>query len=121
MAVAFGLMRTREAIPFLINNIALESDPVGMAPWLKDAGTIERTFPCIAALIQMGPDASREAIRAAEGQLSPEQRLAAIFVVSRVKNVPEAKAFLSSVIGDANQMRHWAEDGLHAIGDQQQH
>ena len=98
----FGKLRTNAAIPFLIKNISRRrTGYVDLAPWLKVDKAIEDTFPAVTALIEIGPDASKALIRACQGSMLAEDRLAAIFVVSRIKEVPEARAFLTAVLGEA--------------------
>ena len=113
LADAFGSLKTKEAIPFLIKNIGVRRTRyVDLNPWLKAPEVIEEAFPAMAALIQIGPDASKALVRASRKPMVSEDRLAAIFAVSRIKDVPEARAFLTSTLGEANQERHWAEEGL---------
>jgi HEAT repeat protein len=91
---AFAKLKTREAIPFLIKCISVKrTGPVDLAPWLKVPEVIVWTFPAIDALIQMGPPAARELIRRAREPMTPEERLAAIFVVAHISGVPEADAY----------------------------
>jgi hypothetical protein len=44
--------------------------------------------------------------------VSEEDRMAAIFVVSRVKGVPGARHFLSSVAEKADREHYWASQGI---------
>jgi hypothetical protein len=46
-----------------------------------------------------------------------DDRLCTIFVVARIKD-PEARPFLVSVLGEANQERYWAEEGLKLLAEQ---
>jgi HEAT repeat protein len=99
---ALGKLKVKEAIPFLIQNINLRPSLVSIAPWLKVAEAVENTFPAIAALINIGPDSSAAVISAYKESLTGrERRLAAVFVVSRIKDAPEADQFLMSVILDS--------------------
>jgi hypothetical protein len=112
MAEAFGRLRIKEAIPFLIRNISLNSFPVTNV-WTRSSEVILQRLPCAAALIQIGPEASRAVIQAyGRRSLDANGRYAAIFVVSRVPGVPEAREFLHSALGDANMQRMRAEEGL---------
>ena len=43
-------------------------------------------------------------------------RLPAIFVVSQIKGVPEARAFLETILANANAEKRWAEDGITIMG-----
>lgn len=113
LADALGQLRAREAIPFLIDNIGLRrTREVDLAPWLKTDQVIEWTFPAVAALIQIGPDASKALIRASRRPMVAEHRIAVIFAVSRIRDVPEARTFLTQALGMANIERYWAEEGL---------
>lgn len=112
LADAFGQLQTKEAIPFLIKNISLDrTRPADFAPWLKAPQVIEKTFPAVAALIQIGPEASKALIRAPWERAEAERRLAAIFAVSRIRD-QAARGFLASALGQANMERYWAEEGL---------
>jgi len=115
LADAFGQLQTKEAIPFLIKNIGLNRwNDVNI--WLKTAQVIEERLPAAAALTRIGPEASKALIRASWDGMRPEDRLAAIFVVSRIastiKDGDEERAFLHSAVGQANVERYWAENGL---------
>jgi len=117
LAQAFGQLRTKEAIPFLIKNINLKRF-VGNDAWTRAPEVIEGWMPAVAALIQIGPESSKALIRAWD-RMSPDDRLGAIFVVSRIKGVPEARAFLLSALGEANMQRRRAEEGLGFLDAQQ--
>lgn len=117
LAEVFGRLRTAEAIPFLIRNISLRRTcSLDLAPWLKTPQVIEESLPAASALIRIGPDASRALIRASEQPMLAGDRLAAIFVVSRIKGVPEAGGFLSSALGEANQESLRAREGIELLG-----
>jgi hypothetical protein len=112
MAEAFGRLRSKEAIPFLIENLTLNTFPVANV-WTRTSEVIMDRLPSVAALIQIGPEASRAAIKAyGRGSLDFNGRYAAIFVVSRVPGVPEAQSFLHSALGDANMQGVRAEEAL---------
>lgn len=117
LAEVFGQLRARDAIPFLIKNITLQNWPPSSNTWMKTPEVIEQRMPAVAALIKIGPDASRAVLHTPLAQLTPEERLAAIFVVSRVKQVPEAREFLISILGQANMERLWAEEGLRVLNE----
>jgi hypothetical protein len=86
LADAFGELCANDAIPFLIRNISLRrTGVVDLSPWLKTPEHVIETFPAVAALIKIGPEASRALIRAWTGPMKAEDRVAAIFVVSRLK------------------------------------
>jgi hypothetical protein len=110
LADVFGQLRTTQAIPFLIKNIQL-SRTNKTDVWLKTAEVVQVEMPAVAALVRIGPAASRAVIHSFEAAMPPEDRLPLIFVVSRIRD-PEARAFLSSVLGELNLERSWAEDGL---------
>jgi HEAT repeat protein len=118
LADAFGQLRTKEAIPFLIKQIGLNRWR-DVNTWLKTAPVIEERLPAAAALIRIGPEASKVLIRVSWDGMRPEDRLAAIFVVSRIastmKDGDEERAFLHSAVGQANMERYWAEDGLKVL------
>ena len=115
LAEVFGQLQTKEAIPFLIKNIGLQRWPSSPNTWMKTPEVIEARSPAVTALIRIGPDASRAIIRTGLQGMTPEDRLAAIFVVGRIKGVPESVGFLSSILGEANLERHWAEQGLKQV------
>jgi hypothetical protein len=117
LADAFGRLRAKEAIPFLIKNISIQRWH-DVNTWLKTPSVIEERLPAVAALIQIGPEASKALIRASWEAMVAEDRLAAIFVISQVKGVPEARAFLSSALAEASLERYWAEEGLKRIDEQ---
>jgi hypothetical protein len=112
LAETFGRLRTRAAIPFLIENITLQPWPSSPNTWMKTAEVIEERMPAVAALVQIGPEASPALIHTPIAGMTSEARLAAVFVVARIKNVPEARAFLTAAAGRTNLQRHWAEIGL---------
>ena len=105
LAEVFGRLRTTKAVPFLIKNITLQDWPESPNTWMKTPEVIEARMPAVAALIRIGPEASIALIRAPITGLTPEERLAAIFVVSRSMQVPEAREFLVSILGQANMER----------------
>jgi len=115
LADAFGRMKTEAAIPFLIKIIGLERDLVSIAPWLKTPDIIEKTYPAAAALIRIGPAGASAVIKAADGPMTHDDRLLAIFVVARTKGVPEARVFLTRAVGWANIERYEAEEGIKAL------
>lgn len=115
LAEVFGRLKTKDAIPFLIKNISLERWPASPDTLMKTPEVIESRMPAVAALVQIGPEASKALIRRPWEGMSDEGRLAAIFVVSQVRDVPEARAVLSSVLGRANMERFWAQKGLELL------
>lgn len=113
LADAFGALRAREAIPFLVTNILLKRHrAVDLAPWLKVAEVVSETFPAIAALISIGPDASSALVQKSIGRMTPEERLATIVVISRTSEVPGARALLTSALSGGVLQSDWAKEGL---------
>ena len=55
LADAFGQLKTKEAIPFLIKNISLQRGLATPNTSMKTAEVIRQRMPAIAALIQIGP------------------------------------------------------------------
>jgi hypothetical protein len=112
MSDVFGSLRTKEAIPFLIANLTLPRFSNDVNYWLKSAEAIEYRLPAAGALVRLGPDASSALIREFR-KLSCDDRLIAVFVLARTKDV-DSRALLVSVLGQANLERYWAEEGLRA-------
>jgi len=109
LAYAFGRLKVTEAVPFLVENISTYGEcGVSFNPWSKAPSVIESSFPAIGALVKIGPDASRAVMAAFPRMTKEEDRMAAMFVVSRVPGVSEARAFLSSVLAQADWEHHWA-------------
>jgi hypothetical protein len=115
LAEVFGRLKTKEAIPFLIKNISLERWPRPNI-WIKTPEVIEGHLPAAAALIKIGREALAALIHDSWWQKPPDDRLPTIFVVSRIgatlTDTDEVRGFLASVLGRANEERHWAEWGL---------
>ena len=111
LANVFGRLRTTQAIPFLVANISLHKE-FEEPPWLKTAKVIQERLPAVGALVEIGPDASRAIIGRSWEHATTEDRIAAVFVVSQITGVPEARGFLASVLGEANIEKYWAEKGL---------
>jgi hypothetical protein len=114
LADVFGTLKTAEAIPFLIKNISLDRTRA-VNTWLKTPEIIEERLPAVGALVKIGPEACKALIRATWKPMLHEDRLAAIFAVSRITSqykIPEAREFLSSVLASATLERYTAEEGL---------
>lgn len=111
LAEVLGRMKAKEAIPFLVQNIGLNSFPFTNV-WTRSPEAIEERLAAVRALIQIGPDASRAVMEAYPKYTSGMDRLAAIFTVSRIPGVPEARGFLHAVQGRTNQERYWADEDL---------
>lgn len=122
LAEIFGRLRAQEAIPFLIQNITLQNWPLAPNTWMKTPEVIEQRMPAIEALIQIGPKAYDALIHIPWYRSEPEERLAAILVVSKLavgmSDHSEAREFLASMAGQANMQRFWAEDGLKRLDKQ---
>jgi hypothetical protein len=118
LADVFGQLKTKEAIPFLIKNITLQRW-LEANTWLKSAEVIEERLPAVAALVLIGPEASKALIRASWGPMTSEERLATIFAVSRIQD-PEARDFLVSALAQANLEGIWAQQGLKVLGKERQ-
>jgi hypothetical protein len=117
MAQVFGRLKTVEAIPFLIKNITLQGWPASPNTWTKTPEVIESRVPAVAALIQIGPVASRALLHVPFQQMTPEDRVAVVFTVGQIPGVPEAREFLANVGGQANVELFWADEGLKHLDD----
>jgi hypothetical protein len=120
LADAFGRLKTTQAVPFLMKNIEIQRYPFEGPPWMHAASGIERHYPALAALIQIGPDSFEALLRYYEQPRGIGDRLFAIFAISRIaatmKDTPEdIRALLASAAGEANVERFWAEEGLKAL------
>jgi hypothetical protein len=114
LADAFGQLKTKEAIPFLIKNIGL-SRWGDVNTWLKSPKVIQERSPAVAALVRIGPEALKALIQAYWEPMLTEDRLAAIFTVSIIAagtDDSEARTFLNAALGEANLERTWASEGL---------
>jgi hypothetical protein len=111
MAEAFGQLRTTAAIPFLIENISIDSFPVTNV-WARGDDQIRRRLVAANALILIGPESSRALMRGWHSPMPGQDRIAAVFVISKIKGVPEARAFLSAVKWEAGIQLRYAEQGL---------
>lgn len=114
MAQVFGELKTKEAIPFLIKNISVRPILANGNTWMKAAPTIEARLPAVGALIKIGPDASKALIQAYSQLMTAEDRLAAIFAVSRIGD-PAARDFLRIAVAMTSNERYWAEEGLKVL------
>jgi hypothetical protein len=116
---ALGELRAKEAVPFLVKNISFSrSCGVNLAPWLKVPAVIEWNLPSVGALVKIGPEASRAVMSAFDQMRTEEDRRAAVFVVSRIPDVPEARAFLEAVRDRADRERFWAEQGINRLSSE---
>lgn len=113
IAEVFGRLRTTAAIPFLIKNISLQQLPSTPNIWTKTAASIKEHAPAVAALIAIGPDATKALIGAPREEMTFEERLAATIVVSQIGTTPDASQYLLSVMRSASRLEeYWAEEGL---------
>jgi hypothetical protein len=117
LAELFGQLRTKEAIPFLIKNISL-ARWVRPNIWSKTPHSVEEHLPAVAALIAIGPEASRALTSLEWLHMTVEDHLAAIFVISRIGD-PASKAFLLSAVAEAGMERSYAEEGLKLLDNLQ--
>jgi len=111
-AEVFGRLRTKAAIPFLVKNISVQRWPSTPNVWMKKPEVVVERLPALAALVQIGPEAARVLMKSDWRRMGTEQRLATIFVVSRVPETAETRSFLTTVLGAANLEAHWAQEGL---------
>jgi len=125
LAEIFGQLKTKDAIPFLISNISLHPFPfISPNIWLKAPAVIEERMPAVGALIKIGPAAFDALIHLPRGPETSEDRLATIFVISRIapaikdaKALDEARTFLRVALGEVNMQRFWTEEGLKLVQD----
>lgn len=110
LAEAFGQLRAKEGIPFLIQNLTLNRFPATNV-WARPPEVILDRLPAVAALIEIGPESSI-ALMDAWQRMTVEDRPAAIFVLSRVPGVPKARDYLHTALGEASLQRTLAEEGL---------
>jgi len=119
LAEAFGRIKTEAAVPFLIRVISIRRFPFTLAPWIKEASSVEYEYPAAEALVRIGPAAAEAVIKAADGPMTPLERLCAIFVVGQAAAAPGTREFLMRAIGQANADRVWAEKGLEALKEKE--
>ena len=113
LAEIFGDLKVEESIPFLVSHLIMRRyEGVDFASWSKTDDGILGTFPCIQALVSIGPPASKAIINEYAARDGSEGRLAAIFVVARVPGVPEAVEFLKGVSNPTFLERYYIKQGL---------
>ena len=116
LADVFGELKTKEAIPFLIQNISL-GRWVRPNIWTKTPEVIYGQLPAVAALIKIGREASKALIDIDWFSKMPvDDYMAAIFAISRIGD-PDARPFLHVAISQADLLRYRAEEGLKTLGD----
>ncbi|HWC99406.1 MAG TPA: hypothetical protein VG456_21755 [Candidatus Sulfopaludibacter sp.] len=120
LADAFGALKVKEAIPFLTRNITIRRSPFTLPPW-KTAETVMERLPAVAALIRIGADALKALIDAPYSPMDMDQRLARIFVVSRiaatVSDKTQAIQYLRHAQAEARLQNYWADEALQFVGD----
>ncbi|HBY62067.1 MAG TPA: hypothetical protein DEH78_19785 [Solibacterales bacterium] len=116
MADAFARWKTREAIPFLIENIDMQP---GSRPniWMKADSAVQAHFRAVNALIRIGPAAASEVMERF-WTLPSSVRLHAVFVVAHVAD-PDSYYFLGEIIHQANLERYWAAEARRKMGRKQ--
>lgn len=121
LADAFGALKAKDAVPFLIENIEMRRSPFTLSPW-KTPDTIVERLPAVAALMKIGPDALKTILDAPFHPMEPDQRLARVFVVSRIaatiQDKSKAIAYLRSASGEGHQQACWADEALQFVGVQ---
>lgn len=118
LCMAFGRLKAKEAIPFLVDHINLTRHlDLSGNTWSRASEVILDRLPAVVVLIQIGPAASQAIIGTYWKQLSGQDRLAAIFVVSRIKGVPEAREFLARFMGQDKMEHYYAEQGLKLLDE----
>ncbi len=110
---AFGRLRSKDAIPFLVDNIDWRY-PV--AAWHKGREAIIANSPAIAALLSIGPDATVPLMKAYNRPLTPDERMAVVFTLAQLKD-PSAKEFLKEIRGRTYWELYRAEQGLALLGE----
>ena len=114
LAEAFGKLRAREAIPFLVRNITLDVTGLSDNIWMKADSVIERRLPAVSALIAIGPDASKALIASPLSEMPLDAHIAAVFVISRIAD-PAARDFLMSAHPSGAAETRYLQEGLRAI------
>jgi len=65
MIEIFGRLRTKEALPFLVEHIAMDENAMATI-WMKSPQSIAASVPGVQALLRIGPDATPALLRALE-------------------------------------------------------
>jgi hypothetical protein len=128
LADIFAELRTKEAIPFLAENIGMPRWPyMNPSMWRQSPQMVIEEMPAVAALIRIGHEALPRVIAVTRAPLEPssyEDYLAAVFVAPRIAVTTEDKKtvrdFLTAMLvrsnalptGGAHQLSYWAQDGL---------
>jgi len=108
--------KVSEAAPLLAENITWRPLPIPVGPvWDKPPSTIISAFPCIKALLLIGPQSVPSLLSAHARSTDPEVRLAAVFTLSQLRS-PEAEAALKEILDYALTTARFAESGLRRVG-----
>jgi hypothetical protein len=71
----------------------------------------------VRALIRIGRPASLAVMQAFnDGRINPGDRIAVLYVVSNIEDVPGARGFLQRVLAELNLECRIAEDGINRLG-----
>lgn len=121
LAEAFGALRAKEGIPFLLANLTLRRSPFTLPAFGSPEKVIDR-LPAVAALIRIGPEALKSIIEAPYTPAELDTRLARIVVVSRIAATVQDRAkaiqYLRNLASEARIQSSWAGDALHFVGAQ---
>jgi HEAT repeat protein len=115
MAEAFARFPTKEAIPFLIEHIDVDSTfGIWLAPWAKTPSVVIDTFPAVKALLRIGSQSRRPLIDIlkAGGLGTGDGRLAAIFTIGRLGKSKEGIECLRSLKSQSKLEEFWRQYGL---------
>src|SRR5215469_3958287 len=113
LAEIFGELKVGESIPFLERHLILQrGEFANFAPWLKTEDVVLRSFPSVQALISIGPSAARALIKDYATSSKSDERLAAVFVVAHIRDVPEAIEFLKGISNPTGLERYYIDMGL---------
>ena len=112
MIEAFGRLRTRQAIPFLIRHINLRHLQTGNL-WMRTDDVVIEWSPAIQALLAIGPEAI-PALSKAYSTAEPNDRLAIVLTLAHTHDAA-AKPTLQSILGIAERESTLARDGLAAL------
>jgi hypothetical protein len=118
MADAFGALKSKEAIPFLIKHISIQRGWIpAVDTWMKTPAVVEDRLPAVKALIRIGPDAARALLKVPWDGMSSEDRLSALFVVAHVGDGSDSREYIGRALGEANLQHFWAEQGLRVLDE----
>ncbi len=112
VAEAFGALRTKEAIPFLVQHISIQPWISSPDVWAKPSDVIEDRLPAVKALIHIGPESAKAILSREWDSMGYDDHLAALVVLSRVGEGDEARRFILTALGEANLERERAQEAL---------